>query len=85
MTIYSEDELWFPSNPIYTGLQKDKNYPLKTQLWMASIKEQVIDVNRNLPFEPLSPVPYRIFNIWKPEIKIHLSIVINWIFFNNLL
>ena len=82
MTIYSENELWFPSNTICTELNsKEAKYPLKRQLWIAALKQEVIDFNRTLPFEPLYPVPNRIVNIWRPEIKLQLKNVTEWIYF----
>lgn len=82
MTIYSEDELWFPSNTICTDLNsKEAKYPLKKQLWIASLKREVNDFNRTLSFEPLYPIPRRLFGIWKSEQRLQLKNVTDWIYF----
>lgn len=82
MTIYSEDELWFPNNIICTSLSsKEIKYPLKRQLWIAALKREVIDFNRPLSFEPLYPVPKRLLNIWRPETKLRIKNVTDWIYF----
>lgn len=82
MTIYSENELWFPNNAICTDLNsKEIKYPLKRQLWIAALKREVIDFNKPLSFEPLYPVPKRLLNIWRPETKLRIKNVTDWIYF----
>ena len=82
MTIYSENELWFPNNAICTDLNsKEVKCPLKRQLWIAASKREVNDFNRTLSFEPLCPIPIRLFGIWKPETKSQLKSVTEWIYF----
>ena len=82
MTIYSKDELWFPDNIICTDLSsKELKYTLKRQLWIAALKREVIDFNKPLSFEPLYPVPKRLLNIWRPETKLRMKTVTDWIYF----